>query len=289
MDANAASPVVETTVAVNAAYEMAAIDQKLRESARFKAATVFIVLPCYNEVANIGNLVRSIGEHCSSLNYRIIAVNDGSNDETESILLDLEGNFPLVLLRHRVNLGLSAALRTGVKWVLETARNDDVMIVMDADMTHSPSYVPVMVRKIFEGNDVIVASRYVKGGKQTGVSLLRRILSRGATFLADFVFRLPVKDATSGYRCYKVSVLRNMTERYGQGLVDSKGFEVSLELLVKAFNVGARIAEIPITLDYSLKRGKSKLKIWRTIGAYLRLIITLSRERRWRSDAAGSS
>lgn len=224
--------------------------------------------------------MRSIGEYCSSLNYRIIAINDGSNDETESILLDLEKNFPMVLLKHPVNLGLPAALRTGFVEALKTAKRDDAVVVMDADLTHSPSYIPVMITRMFGANDVIVASRYVKGGKQTGVPLLRRILSRGAGVLANIFFRLPVRDATSGYRCYKVSVLRSMAQRYGPRFIDSKGFEVSLELLVKAFNIGARIAEIPITLDYSLKTSRSKLRMLRTIRAYLRLVITLPRGQR---------
>ncbi len=286
LDANGAGAVAAALVAVKAAYEIVAVDQKRHgETGRIKKETVLIILPCYNEAENIATLVRSIGEYCSLLDYRIIAVNDGSNDETESILLCLKRDFPMVLLKHRVNLGLSAALRTGFLEALKTAGNDDVVVVMDADMTHSPSYIPVMIRKMFEGNDVIVASRYMKGGKQTGVPLLRRILSVGASVLADIFFRLPVKDATSGYRCYKVSVLRGMAERYGQRLVDSKGFEVSLELLVKAFNIGARIAEIPITLDYSLKASKSKLKIWRTVRAYLRLIITLPKGLYWHDDA----
>jgi dolichol-phosphate mannosyltransferase len=209
------------------------------------------------------------------LNYAIIAVDDGSTDNTASILSSLQNGFPIMLLKHPKNLGLQAALRTGFKKAVQIARNGDTIAVLDADLTHDPSYVPVMMKSVRASYDVVIGSRYVRGGRQLGVAPHRRILSRGISLFSKLLFRLSVKDVTSGFRCYKASIVRKIVNTYGPNFIESKGFEVAFELLVKAHKLGAKMSEVPIVLDYSKKKGRSKLKIQKTIFNYLRLMYRL--------------
>lgn len=237
--------------------------------------SIFIILPCYNEEASIEALVKRIHESCRHINYSIMTVDDGSTDQTAKILTRLQRDFPIVLLRHSRNLGLQAALRTGLEKAVRTVKGSDAIVVMDADQTHNPFYIPAMITNLSKGHDVVVASRYVKGGKQVGVPFHRRVLSRGMSILSRLFFRLPVKDVTSGYRCYRADVFGKIIDKYGPNFIESRGFEVAFELLVKGHKVGAKMTEMPIVLDYSNKKSRSKLGIQRTIYDYLKLMTKL--------------
>jgi len=225
-----------------------------------------VVLPCYNEEKNIKPLIEKIAR-CSS-HCTIVAVNDGSTDKTGDVLADLEKTFPLVVVTHKCNMGLNNALNSGFRKAVEIT-DQSLVFSMDADLTHNPSY---MKKMISAGCDVVVASRYVDGGGQIGVPLLRSVLSFGISLLTRLLFNLPVKDVTSGYRCYKAEVLEKIISRHGENFIEAKGFEASLEILVKARQQGAKIVEVPFVLNYSKKRSKSKLKVFRTIVNYLRLM-----------------
>lgn len=238
-----------------------------------------ITLPCYNERGNLEQLVPSIDKALDGLMpYKIIAVDDGSTDGTEKILLKLSQQYPLKLLEHRTNKGLASALETGLNEAVQSASDDDLIITMDADNTHDPRYIPILVRASKKA-DMVISSRYVKGGKQCGVPLLRLILSRTINKLIKVVSGIPVDDATSGFRCYRVSLLRKARKAFGK-LIRSKGFDVSFEILLKTYLCNLRIAEVPNTLDYGRKIGKSKVNIVTTICRY---ILFLSKILVWRA------
>jgi dolichol-phosphate mannosyltransferase len=234
--------------------------------------TVFIILPCYNEEKNIETLIKSIEENCSTIPYKIIAVDDGSKDKTGIILNKLRKRLPITVVKHQHNKGLHAALKSGLIEAVRMAKPWDFIVTMDSDLTHDPKYISNMLSKISGAFDIVVASRYVDSAKQKGVPLHRRILSRGVSYVGKLVFKLPIKDVTSGFRCYKAEIIAKIMERYGQSFIEAEGFEVSFELLVKAQKIGAKITEIPFFLDYSKKKGASKLKIKRTIYNYLKLL-----------------
>ncbi len=232
-----------------------------------------VVLPCYNEEENVKPLIEKIAR-CSS-HYTIVAVNDASTDKTGDVLADLEKTFPLVVVTHKRNMGLNNALNSGFRKAVEIADQSDLVFSMDADLTHNPSYMKKMMSA---GYDVVVASRYVDGGGQIGVHLLRRVLSLGINLLTRLLFNLQVKDVTSGYRCYKAEVLEKIISRHGENFIEANGFAVSLEILVKAKWQGANMVEVPLILNYLEKRSKSKLKVFKTIVNYLRLVWRLKTE-----------
>lgn len=238
-----------------------------------------IILPCYNEKGNLEQLVFLI---CKALDglvpYQILAVNDGSTDGTEKILLKLSQQYPLMLLEHGTNSGLASALETGLNEAVQSASDDDVIITLDADNTHDPRYIPVLIEASKKA-DIVISSRYVKGGKQSGVPLHRIILSRSINKLIKMVSGIPVDDATSGFRCYRVSLLRKTRKAFDK-LIRSKGFEVSFEILLKTYLCNQRIVEIPNTLDYNRKIGGSKVNLLTTACRY---ILFLSKILVWRA------
>jgi dolichol-phosphate mannosyltransferase len=233
----------------------------------------YIVLPCFNEEKNIKQLVHSVDEVLKPhILYEIIAVNDGSYDRTGEVLKDLSVEYPLRVLTHDANLGLGAALRTGLIAVAKMASDDDFVVTMDSDNTHNPKHVLDMVSSAINA-DVVVGSRYVDGGKQLNVPFHRVFLSRGINFLVKTLFHLPVKDATSGFRCFRAFLLKILYSTFKDDILESRGFVASLELLLKAVRFGGAVKEVPILLDYGKKGGVSKMRLFSTIFGYLSLIL----------------
>ena len=232
----------------------------------------FIVLPCFNEEKNIKQLVHSIDHVLKPLlPYKIIVVNDGSYDRTGEILKDLSSEYPIEILEHPFNLGLGTALKTGLTAAAEETFDDDFVVTMDSDNTHNPKHVLDMLT-VAEKADVVVGSRYVKGGTQLNVSFHRVFLSKTVNFLVRIVFRLPLKDATSGFRCFRAGLLKRLYREFGDKFIEAKGFESSLELLLKAVNSGGVVVEVPIVLDYGRKGGASKMRLFSTVVRYLVLL-----------------
>lgn len=214
----------------------------------------------------------------------MIIVDDGSSDQSRQIIHRFQAEVPIhgeaiqgeaiELIIHSQNKGLAITLDDGLRRAMEESTPSDVIVTMDADDTHNPELIKPMVEKIAEGSDVVIASRFVSGGKQTGVPGMRRILSRGASWLLGLFFPLPgVGDYTCGYRVYRGQALKKLFSVYGKRTIRSRSFAVSAELLIKLKNLGAKISAVPLVLRYDQKRGKSKIKIIPTAIEYLEIIL----------------
>lgn len=237
----------------------------------------FIVLPCFNEEKNIKPLIYSLNNVLTpQFSYKIIAVNDGSRDRTSEVLKDLSSEYPIKIVEHPTNLGLGAALRTGLRNAAEEVFDDDVIITMDSDNTHDPKHILSMLTAARKA-DIVIGSRYVEGGAQLNVPPHRVILSRIINALVGKLFRLPAKDITSGFRCFKAVLLKRLFRTFESNIISSKGFESSLELLCKAVHSGGFTTEVPILLDYGKKGGKSKMRLLSTIVSYLMLLFKSKR------------
>jgi len=235
--------------------------------------TCFIVLPCFNEEQNIKSLVYSLDEVLRpKIPYKIIAVNDGSCDRTSEVLKDLSADYSVEILEHKVNMGLGVALKTGLLAAAEEALDDDFVVTMDSDNTHDPKHVLEMLAAAGDAS-VVVGSRYVPGGRQLNVPAHRVLMSKAVNLLVRKLFHLPVKDATSGFRCFRGDLLKRLRDTFGDRIVESDGFAASLELLLKAVNSGGIVAEVPIFLDYGKKGGASKMHLFSTIFRYMILLL----------------
>lgn len=237
---------------------------------------IYIVLPAYNEAEDLGELICGIDESMGrqKLAYRTIVVDDGSTDTTCALAMSFKGKYPVDVIQHQVNKGLGEAIKTGLTYVAKVANPDDVLVVMDADNTHSPDFIGQMNAKIQEGADLVLASRYRKDSRIIGLSLYRNFLSNGASFLfRTFLPVRGVRDYTNGFRAYKVSLVRKAFEKYGDGFVTERGFSCMVDILIKLGRLSPIIEEVPFTLYYNKKKGCSKMDIGKSVKTTLKLLI----------------
>jgi dolichol-phosphate mannosyltransferase len=229
---------------------------------------VFICLPAYNEEFALLNLLRRIHENLDEfgLAHKVILIDDGSTDRTVKIAEGAKRYLDIDIIQHRVNRGLGEAIMTGLRYALEFADARDAIVTMDADNTHTPGLILRMVRSITEGNDVVIASRYVPGANVKGVSFSRRLLSYGASVLCRILFPTRnLRDYTSGYRAYRASVIGQAFSQFGEGLIREAGFTCMLEILLKLRAMDAIISEVPLVLRYDMRGGASKMKVFETV------------------------
>lgn len=220
----------------------------------FEGRGVIVVVPTYNEVDNVIEVVRKVLDELPESN--VVVVDDNSPDGTAHAVEDFsrsdaDGGRVRVLHRERKE-GLGAAYRAGFADAL--SHGAAICVQMDADMSHDPSYLREIVAAVALGADVSIGSRYIPGGSIENWPPVRRFLSRWGNRFAAGMLGLAVNDATSGYRAYSRSVLDRMN--FSAVVADGYGFQV--EMTHRAVRVGARIVEIPIRFTDRI-RGESKL------------------------------
>ncbi len=243
--------------------------------------TIFVILPCYNEAENLIELFKEFEEVFSYLKFfgfkrRYIIVDDGSVDETINILENFKKLIPITIVKHQINLGLGKTIRDGLYLAAKTAKDDDIIVTMDSDQTHPPLLIFSMVFKILERNDIVIASRYKYGSSIRGLSKFRKILSIIAGVLFKITFNIPnVRDYTCGFRAYSAKIIKQGFNFYNDRFIEQTGFQCMAEILLKLVKMNNRIVfvEVPMVLRYELKKGESKMKIFKTIFNTLKMLI----------------
>ncbi|XP_061591080.1 dolichol-phosphate mannosyltransferase subunit 1 [Cololabis saira] len=213
-----------------------------------------ILLPTYNERENlpliVWLLVKYFGE--SGLQYEVIVVDDGSPDGTQEVAKQLQriyGEDTLLLRPREKKLGLGTAYIHGLKHA-----TGNFIIIMDADLSHHPKFIPEFIEKQKEGNyDVVSGTRYRGNGGVYGWDLRRKLISRGANFLTQVLLRPGASDLTGSFRLYKREVLENLVQR-----CVSKGYVFQMEMVVRARQLNYTIGEVPISFVDRVY-GESKL------------------------------
>jgi len=245
---------------------------------------VTVFFPVYNEGESAGNLVRRVAGACAALGlpYRILVVDDGSTDDSAARVREQGAEVPLTLVEHGRNRGLREALKTGLAWLARECAENEVAVFMDGDDTHDPGQIDLMLEKIADGADVVVASRFRRGSRIFGVPAYRQVLSLGANVWGLIFFHLPgIRDYACGYRAVRSEVLQELVERYGDRVLEltGYGFICSVELLVRMGDVTRRFAEVPMVLRYDRKGGPSKMSALKTAAGYLALFLHRLRSR----------
>jgi len=238
---------------------------------------IYVFLPAYNEEAALPKLVKKFDDEFkkSGEAYRIVVVDDGSRDRTVEAATALSKQYPLEILRHEVNQGLGRTVIDGFRHTAKISSPDDLIISMDCDDTHDPKYMHAAISKIREGYDLVILSRYQKGGGEEGLSAFRSFTSRCAgSFLKVFFPIRGVWEYSCGYRVYRASALKRVIEFFGDKFIEfpHMGFVAVPELLLKFRMLGLRIGEVPFRLRYDQKAGKSKMNVGRTISGYMALV-----------------
>jgi len=213
-----------------------------------------VLIPTYNESENIEDLIITIKRLDPS--FLILVIDDSSPDGTSEIVKKLQKKFKNIMLIVRPGkMGLGTAIRDGFKFLSSLANRPDHVIVMDADFSHNPNDIPRFLKYAEKGYDIIVGSRYIKGGEIKGWPSSRIIISKIANKIAKTFIRLPVNDFTSGFRCYSMKYILKTTPN-----LKSQRFEIQIETLKQAQRLKMKVTEIPITF-INRKKGKSKLTV----------------------------
>jgi dolichol-phosphate mannosyltransferase len=217
-----------------------------------------IVIPTYNERENIGILIPRVMEVFKQNGYskegQIVVVDDGSPDGTPEVVKGLMKRYKNVrLLERRMKSGLGSAYIAGFVYALDKL-NADIIFEMDGDCSHDPRDIDRFLAEFKNGYDVVVGSRYTKGGNIPKWNFYRRLISKGGNFFARTVAGIPVHDCTSGYRAIRASILKEINlDELG---VDGYAFQISL--LHALLERNAKVKEIPIIFR-ERRCGESKL------------------------------
>lgn len=225
---------------------------------------VFVILPVYNEEQSLPTLIPRILKtmQSSQYPYLIVACDDGSRDHTSQLFNELSKNMNLHMITHKYNRGLGETVRDLMEYAASIADDSDVIVRMDCDDTHGPEFIPFMIKKIEEGYDVVIASRFQSGGGQKGVNAYRAFISYAANCFMKVFFPIKgIREYSCGYRAYSALIIKKAVKFYGNDFIQLKGlgFTCTLEKLIKLNLLGARMTEVAFELRYDQKRSESKM------------------------------
>ncbi len=228
-------------------------------------AQAVVIIPTYNEIENLEPLVQQLLALRAGLD--VLIVDDNSPDGTGQAADRLAAGHPEVQVIHRPGkLGLGTAYRAGFGWAIE--KGTPLALTMDADFSHDPCYIPAMLQMAAE-YDLVIGSRYVRGGGAKDCVGWRVALSRAANLFAKAMLGLRVHDCTAGFRCYRCEVLRHLD----LDSIFSEGYSFLIEMLYRVERAGYRVGEVPI-LFVNRRRGASKIsrsEIRKALGTVVRL------------------
>ena len=199
-----------------------------------------VLVPTYNERANVGPMVHSLAKVLRE-GDRVLVIDDNSPDGTGELADELAAELGFVDVLHRERKeGLGPAYIAGFAHAL--AQGAQLILEMDCDFSHDPNDVPRLIAAAEEGADLVLGSRYVKGGRVGNWGVVRRLISRGASAYTGFFLRMGVKDPTGGFKCFRRAVL----EAIDLDHVRSNGYAFQIEMTFRAVRKHFRIAELPI-------------------------------------------
>jgi len=211
---------------------------------------ILVSLATYNEAGNVAALIAEIHKFLPQSD--VLVIDDNSPDGTWKIVEDLGAADPRVkLLKRPGKLGLGTATLAAMNYAME--HGYDYLQNMDADFSHPPRYLPGILAGMSK-YDVMIGSRYVKGGGTENWPVARKVISQSVNMMVRFLFRMPVKDASGAYRCYRVSKLREVR----LDRVKSRGYSFQQEVLFRCHKAGCKLGEYPIIFE-NRRAGASKV------------------------------
>ncbi|HXK52453.1 glycosyltransferase family 2 protein [Candidatus Nomurabacteria bacterium] len=221
---------------------------------------IVIVVPTYNEVENVGNLIPAIWQETKELSHdvRVLFVDGNSPDGTAEKVKEMSALYPFVsVILEPEKRGLGAAYIYAFKYAM-SEMSADVVVEMDADFQHNPADIPRLIAALDAGADYAIGSRFAKGGSiPSDWALYRKLLSIGGSYFSKIVLGIfNVNDFTSGFRASRV---RGFVDKIDLDSILSKGFAYKIDLLYKMHKLGAKITEVPIAFGLR-DRGDSKME-----------------------------
>jgi glycosyltransferase involved in cell wall biosynthesis len=221
---------------------------------------VSLVIPAHNEQDNIVEMIQKI-ESALGLEYTLVVVNDHSSDATAGLVRGLAQHYPNIKLVDNLNdKGFANAIKAGF-----SALDTELAVPVMGDLCDDLATIKKMREKIEEGYDVVCGSRYIKAGARLGGSKLKGFLSCFAGRSLHYLLGVPTSDIANAFKMYRKNVLESVQ-------IHAKGFEISMELPLKAYYQGFKITEVP-TVWRERTKGKSSFRIFKLLPNYLKLYI----------------
>ncbi len=202
---------------------------------------VWVVLPTYNERENLAPILHAILEALPRAS--VLVVDDSSPDGTGELADTLAAAEPRVSVLHRASKeGLGVAYRDGFRWALDRPETRAV-VQMDADFSHDPTQLPRLLAPLMRNADLVLGTRYMRGGGTIGWPLRRRLISQAGTLFARTVLLLPYRDLTGGFKAWRRELLESIRLRE----TNTSGYGFQIETTWWAHRRGAKIVQMPIT------------------------------------------
>jgi dolichol-phosphate mannosyltransferase len=215
------------------------------------AVRATVVIPTYQEAANIATLLRRIRVAAPAVH--VLVVDDGSPDGTADLAEAVKAEVGQIqVLRRTSKQGLASAYQAGFARAIDEGA--EIVITMDADHSHDPIVIPLLVEAAEQGADLVIGSRYIPGGQIVDWTRSRRVLSHWGNRYATAALRLPIQDATSGFRAYRADVV----SAEDLSRVRASGYGFLIEMAYRLVREGRKLVEVPITFA-DRKHGTSKI------------------------------
>ena len=229
---------------------------------------VIVCIPTYNERDSIAETIRGIFD-LNREELSVIVIDDNSPDGTSAIVQEISTFHPyrVMLIKRDRKLGLGSAYNTGFQRALELGA--ELIVEMDADGSHDPQDLPALIDSMSGDVDLVVGSRRITGGRIVGWGMHRYIMSWGAMWVSRLILGLKPRDVTSGFRCYRRTVVQKLLA----GGISSGGYAFQEETLYRCQQHGFRIIEIPITFR-ERRLGSSKLS-WKEVVEFFKVMVRL--------------
>lgn len=243
---------------------------------KFPFKNIWLFLPCLNEAENLPFIVPVILK-LGLPNFHLLLVVDHSTDKTETIADRLHRQYPhqVIVLHHQPPSSRAIAGKAAFSFCLE--KNADVIIEMDADFSHDPKYIPIMLQELAHSNiDVVLGSRFLNGGSDSDRSPFRTLVSRLSGVVFRTILGIKLTDMGSGFKAYKRQALLSIDPK---NLFSQKGLAISMESIFRVLKNGFKVKEIPIIFK-DRRAGKSKLSwkdFFEPIIICLKLICSIGR------------
>ncbi len=234
----------------------------------------YVIIPAYNEGPNLGSVLRDLQQLSLTMPLGVVVVNDGSRDNTLEEAERFRDQLELEIVSHPVNLGVPMTFYDGLVAAAAKADPGDCIFIIEGDGTSDLKIMPAMAQRVYDGDDVVIASRYISGGGYLNFPWQRTWGSYVVNLVVSVFFHVRgLTDYTIFYRAYRAEAVQRALQHYGSRFVTTKSFAANLEVLLRVLPFSRRFSEAPLLYDYGLKKSQSKMNPFKTLREYQGLIV----------------
>ncbi len=238
---------------------------------------IYFLIPLFNEENNVFQLLESLKNSLPGREKYFVFVDDCSTDKTKACISENIRNIPYHIIEKAERMGPGDSFNRGFEWILSYSNNQlDIIITMEGDNTTDWNALPKMLQIAEIGYDLVLASIYSQGGGFEQTTFFRKIISFIANVSIRSFLGIKVQTVSSFYRIYKLSLIKNIKLEFST-IIEEKGFICMLEILIKSIILKSSIIEVPVLLYSTRRKGKSKMKLFKTSISYLLFLFKYKR------------